>query len=1246
MAREKYVDIKIRAQDQYSAVLNKGQAALAEFQKTASRKDVILASQAQKAAISDLKREIDQLQATYADYNRQVNSGAGTRQMGVDMVQVRAKIIQSKDALQQMQATLGTLRGSSRSTFAEFSRGADTAKAAYNSAEAQLARYKARLTEIRDAQNAAASSARRLFQNQAVADRVGPGFGAANRRLAEESAETIRKYKTEVADLESKMRRLQPTVKGSFLAFSQQAQRISASAAATRASTQAASENQAALSQLSRASGQLAAAQRNAGAAVRDTTSDLNAQQLAADQMGRNRVGSGNPNQQFGGATADVEMYGLRPYQMVNLGYQLNDVVSGLALGQEPLQILAQQVGQLIQIWPQAMVVLVRGLPILGALGVAFAPIIANIAALNREAQSVQFFTQQLALLADSGGYTAEGLAQSSEAIRELGLNTEDARKLVKAFVEDGIRPDRIEEFAGVAADLAEVIGVDVAEAARSLTDGFSGGFDELRELDKELNIFSAAQLEAIRAMYEAGDAAGAQELALDTLQSKLADSAQEAGPWGRAMSSLGGIWTSLMDLFEDSIALDLTIAALDGVAKAIETVGNITAGTIDVITSAASRIGRGTPIASEQEMFRTASDDDLRAALANQDRAIAEERSRLAQAEFKDNLLLNELLEERAILVAEIANTRRADGPIGPQLPDASENPGLTQPQLERLRKEYGDFAAAVAASNAARAEERVIVGQSSVDAAAEIALREQLAAATEAGITQLPEWAENWARLSEEIRASVQANYDAEKAQEALNEATESSAQLVEDMRSDYTKAKDVVADFEAGIDLLKAQYGELDPKVVAATSALARYKAQVSAAVGESYALAQAASELGRALASIGTFEADITRRLATAQSTIRRVEAGVSQARIEAENEYNRANAERNQTLIEEGRFTVDQIAALASKQIDALTAVKEAEAAAQEAMRLAFNPPKERQGGGGQSPADGAREAFEKALNDLLEKRAALLEQIEAYKNEGESELAGSLQPELDAVNAASLTAIGNLETFLGTLSGPDIDAAVIKLGLLRQEIQKVAQEGIVTGQEIDEMIAKFGSSALTGFAEDIANGENAIDSLGNAFRKFASDFLLQIGQMIVQQAILNALQATMGIGGGGIGGTIASGINAIVRHDGGLASARGATRVVPASIFAGAARYHGGGGPKLAPNEVPAILESDEEVLTREDPRHQLNGGGRSQPTQVKVVNMIEGAAMLEAALNSKVGEDVMLNWVRNNPEALQGAMS
>jgi phage-related minor tail protein len=61
-------------------------------------------------------------------------------------------------------------------------------------------------------------------------------------------------------------------------------------------------------------------------------------------------------------------------------------------------------------------------------------------------------------------------------------------------------------------------------------------------------------------------------------------------------------------------------------------------------------------------------------------------------------------------------------------------------------------------------------------------------------------------------------------------------------------------------------------------------------------------------------------------------------------------------------------------------------------------------------------------------------------------------------------------------------------------------------------------------------------------------------------------------------------------------HSGGMAGASGHTRAVSPLLLAGAPRLHRGG---LAADEVPRILLKNEEVLTRDDPRHVMNGGRR-----------------------------------------------
>src|SRR5690606_2621409 len=127
-------------------------------------------------------------------------------------------------------------------------------------------------------------------------------------------------------------------------------------------------------------------------------------------------------------------------------------------------------------------------------------------------------------------------------------------------------------------------------------------------------------------------------------------------------------------------------------------------------------------------------------------------------------------------------------------------------------------------------------------------------------------------------------------------------------------------------------------------------------------------------------------------------------------------------------------------------------------------------------------------------------------------------------------------------------------------------------------------LATGGANALEQFAQSLANGENAIGSLGRAFLQFTADFLLNIGRMIAQQAIFNALAGSSPGGAGGVGGFLASAIGGLF-HGGGVVSGGGRSRAVAAAVFSQAARYHGGGIAGLKPDEVPAILQRGEEVL-------------------------------------------------------------
>lgn len=189
-------------------------------------------------------------------------------------------------------------------------------------------------------------------------------------------------------------------------------------------------------------------------------------------------------------------------------------------------------------------------------------------------------------------------------------------------------------------------------------------------------------------------------------------------------------------------------------------------------------------------------------------------------------------------------------------------------------------------------------------------------------------------------------------------------------------------------------------------------------------------------------------------------------------------------------------------------------------------------------------------------------------------------------------------------------------------------------------QRFRQQIADSARDSVSNFFMDLVDGSK---SAGEALRDFVRNFALGMAQIaakaLATYLVLQMLDAIYP----GLGKATAASMSVSQNHTGGLAGAVGGIRRwVPPAIFDGAPRYHGGGIAGLAPDEVPAILQRGEEVLTRNDPRHRDNqrgDGGRD--TIVKTPIVAIGDRAVADALSSAAGEDVVLTHVRNNWGAL-----
>jgi hypothetical protein len=172
------------------------------------------------------------------------------------------------------------------------------------------------------------------------------------------------------------------------------------------------------------------------------------------------------------------------------------------------------------------------------------------------------------------------------------------------------------------------------------------------------------------------------------------------------------------------------------------------------------------------------------------------------------------------------------------------------------------------------------------------------------------------------------------------------------------------------------------------------------------------------------------------------------------------------------------------------------------------------------------------------------------------------------------------------------------------------------------GRQAGEDIADGAGKAVTGWqaaasalADYAAKARNISQDIGNAlagafqraedaiaefvrtgkldFRDFVASLLADLARIAARKFILgpiaNALFGALG-GSGGIFGRLF--------HSGGWVGDLAPVRMVPALAFAGAPRLHRGGWAGLRPDEVPAILQRGERVLSRAEVAAGTGRGG------------------------------------------------
>lgn len=301
---------------------------------------------------------------------------------------------------------------------------------------------------------------------------------------------------------------------------------------------------------------------------------------------------------------------------------------------------------------------------------------------------------------------------------------------------------------------------------------------------------------------------------------------------------------------------------------------------------------------------------------------------------------------------------------------------------------------------------------------------------------------------------------------------------------------------------------------------------------------------------------------------------------------------------------------------------------------------------------------GGQQSADTVLNAQAAKMQAALKQKRDFEAlEWEKVKAGlqSIVQAEDHINAynqkntASLTALRDeavklMQAFDGLASPEAMTKLIESTKELGRETGKTALQVQFQGTLYDQL----NTGAMTAF-DSIAKGiagvitgnmswRESLAMVGQAMAQWAAETLMALAKVIVQYYITYALQQALGMGTGvlSLGGIPNAGGSGIagVFHTGGLVGGgKQANRNISSLVFASATRYHSGGIAGLMPNEVPAVLQKGEEVLTKQDPRHRDNGGlGGNNGQPLTVINSFDPKQAMKDALSSAAGRKILVN--------------
>ncbi len=275
------------------------------------------------------------------------------------------------------------------------------------------------------------------------------------------------------------------------------------------------------------------------------TQDEFNAHQVITSK----RLGDFAQNLKVAG-TAGRVMSG----EMTNLGFQLNDVVTGLALGQSPFMILGQQGGQIVQIFANSKASIAdfarssmgwfTGLFTVAR--VAFGGIAAAVGtALYANQSYISSQREVTQALIGVGAKTQTTAAQINDFAKQnasaTGLSVDQARNVAVEFTKTGnISVAGIKGVGEAIHGFSILTGQSVEDASKTFAKAFSGDVvSGAEELNKTYGFLNATTRDYIRTLELQGNRSAAIQVIIDAIAKDSLRAAESTSLWAKAYDYL-----------------------------------------------------------------------------------------------------------------------------------------------------------------------------------------------------------------------------------------------------------------------------------------------------------------------------------------------------------------------------------------------------------------------------------------------------------------------------------------------------------------------------------------------------------------------------------------------------------------------------------------------------------------------------------------------------------------------------------